>query len=364
MKRQTLQEKLRIVSAFALKDIRDAIQNKMILRIGIGTLMVWLSAMALPMLMAMRSTLEVRIYDPDRSDLIRELAKDGSLDVRRVRSEQEIFESLGVNFSELAGLVIEPLIDERVFAGEPITIRGYYPHWMDNQDVDEMFQVLESKLGQLAGALIQVDYADGARYPTLEMIGQSMMISSSLVIVLFTVGGMLTPFLMIEEKEKGTLAAILVSPASQTQFVLGKAIAGMFYTLIVGAVALSMSSRWIVHWDLLIMTVVVGSLFTVALGLIVGVYTENPSSMGLWFGLLMMAMLIPVFLEFSPPNGELAWWQVLLKWLPSVGFADLIRASFVQTIPDSYLLRGFLSMLFTALGLLGIVIWRLRRLEV
>jgi hypothetical protein len=85
--------------------------------------------------------------------------------------------------------------------------------------------------------------------------------------------------------------------------------------------------------------------------------------MGLWFGLLMMVMLIPVFLEFSPPTGALSWWQVLLEWLPSVGFADLIRATFVEEIPRSYILRGFLSMLATAAVLLGIVIWRLRRLE-
>jgi ABC-2 type transport system permease protein len=364
MPQNTLQEKLRIVTAFALKDIRDAIQNKMILRIGIGTLMVWLSAMALPILMAMRSTLEVRIFDPDRSDMIRELAKDNSLDVRRVRSQEELDQGIGINFSKVAGLEVEPRIDELILAGDQITLQGYYPHWMSDQDVEEMFQILDGKLSQIAGTSIRVDYTDGARFPTMEMVGQSMMVSSSLVIVLFTVGGMLTPFLMIEEKEKGTLAAILVSPASQAQFVLGKAIAGMFYTLIVGAVALSMSSRWVVHWDLMILTVVAGSLFTVALGLLVGVFTENPSSMGLWFGLLMIAMLIPVFLEFSPPSGALAWWQVLLKWLPSVGFADLIRATFTETIPQSYLIRGFMSMLITSAGLLAIVIWRIRRLEV
>jgi ABC-2 type transport system permease protein len=325
--------------------------------------MVWVSAMALPLMMAMRSTLDLRVYNPARSALIRELAKDDTLDIRNARTEAELFESVGSSFSKLVGLQISPLMDEALLRGDPISIQGYYPHWMDREEVDEMLRVVEVKLSQLGGVPIRVDIAQGARFPSIEAVGQTTMISSALVIVLFTTGGMLTPYLIIDEKEKGTLAALMVSPATQAQFVLGKALAGLFYNLIVAAVALTMSQRWIVHWDLAILAVLAGSLFTVALGLVVGVFTKNPSSMGLWFGILMMFMLIPVFLEFSPPNGEFSWWQILIKWLPSVGFADLIRASFVEAIPSNFLLRGFLSMLGAAAGLLALVIWRVRRME-
>jgi ABC-type multidrug transport system permease subunit len=363
MKRQVFAENLRIVTAFAIKDIRDAIQNKMILRIGIGTLVVWLSSMALPLMLAMRTTLDVRVYDPGRSSLIRELAKDDAFDVRRVRSEAELLEGVGGSSSEVMGLIVGRTIDEMVAAGDPITIDGYYPHWMEGEDVVSMQEIVEARLRQAGGGPIRVDVSQGARYPSFQSVGQSTMTSSALVIVIFTVGGMLTPYLMVEEKEKGTLAALMVSPAKQSQFVLGKALAGLFYSLIVALVALFMSQRWIVHWDLAIIAVIAGSIFTVALGLLVGIFTENPSGMGLWLGLLMLFILVPVFMEFSPPTGDLSWWQTLLKWLPSVGFSDLIRASFVEAIPANLLLRGLLSLLGTAAGLLVLVTWRLRRVE-
>jgi ABC-2 type transport system permease protein len=363
MRKTNLAENIRIVAAFALKDIRDAIQNKMIIRIGIGTLVVWLSSMALPLMLAMQTTLDVRVYDPGRSDLIRELAKDDALEVRRVRSDVELLEGVGASSNQQIGLIVRSDIDEMLATGEPIMIDGFYPHWMDPDDVASLVEVIEAKLHHAAGQPIRIDVTQGARYPSFQSVGQYTMTSSALVIVVFTIGGMLTPYLMVEEKERGTLAALMVSPAKQSQFVLGKALAGLFYSLIVALVAIFMSQRWIVHWDLAILAILVGSIFTVALGLLVGIFTENPSSMGLWLGLLMLFMLVPVFMEFSTPVGHLSWWQTLLKWLPSVGFADLIRASFVETIPANLLFRGLLSMLGTAAGLLVIVTWRLCRME-
>lgn len=362
MTRNNLLGYLRIVTAFALKDIRDAIQNKMILRIGIGTLMVWFSAMALPFLMSMRSTLALSIFDPGRTTLVRELAKAEGLDISRVRSEDELRQRVGGSFSQMLGLKVDPAIgsDEGLVAN---VIEGYYPHWMAPHDVAAMVTEVESQAETIGGGPITIDTNGGASFPSYDSVGQPTMISSSLVIVIFTVGGMLTPYLMVEEKERGTFAALMVSPAKQSQFVLGKAIAGLFYSLIVVAVALAMSARWIVHWDVAILAALAGSSFTVALGLLVGIFTENPSSMGLWFGLLLLVMLVPVFLEFTPAAGQLAWWQVLMQWMPSVGFADLIRSSFVQTVPSDVYIRGILSMLGTTTGLLVLVEWRVRALE-
>jgi len=45
---------------------------------------------------------------------------------------------------------------------------------------------------------------------------------------------------MVEEKEKHTMEALLVSPASYSQIVLGKTIAGIFYCLTAAAVVWSL----------------------------------------------------------------------------------------------------------------------------
>ncbi|TFH35788.1 MAG: ABC transporter permease [Anaerolineales bacterium] len=364
MKTNRLTEGLRIVSAFALKDIRDAIQNRNVLAIGVGTLMLLLSTMALPLLMGLRTTMEVHVYDPGRSNLIRGLAIDKSLNVRRVKSEPDLREAIGGSFGELTGLIIEPALMEAHQSADPITIQGFYPHWMALEAVEDARQILETKLSQAAGFPVRVDLTRGALYPSFYALGQATMLSSGLVIVILSIGGMLTPHLMIEEKEKGTWAALMVTPASQGQIVTGKALAGIFYGLIASAVALVLFQRWILHWDLAILAVFLGSLFIVAVGLLLGVITENPSRLGMWMGVVVMVLMLPVFMNFFPTRTEPSWWQTILSWVPSVGFSDLIRASFVDMYPSSVLLRGIASMLGSAAILLSLVSWRVGKSEI
>ena len=64
------------------------------------------------------------------------------------------------------------------------------------------------------------------------------MISLSLAVVIITIGIILVPFLMIEEKENHTIEALMVSPAIYSQIVIGKAIAGTFYCLVAAAIVL------------------------------------------------------------------------------------------------------------------------------
>jgi ABC-type Na+ efflux pump permease subunit len=75
---------------------------------------------------------------------------------------------------------------------------------------------------------------------------------------------------MMAEKQGRTLDVILVSPAGESHVVIAKALTGMVYCLIGGAVAMAVNHNIIVHWWLAILGVVCFSVFAVAVGLALG----------------------------------------------------------------------------------------------
>jgi ABC-2 type transport system permease protein len=62
------------------------------------------------------------------------------------------------------------------------------------------------------------------------------------VTIMLTMGILLVPTLMLEEKQTRTMDALLVSPASISQVVIGKAIAGFFYILVTAAIV------YLIYW--------------------------------------------------------------------------------------------------------------------
>jgi ABC-type Na+ efflux pump permease subunit len=98
-----------------------------------------------------------------------------------------------------------------------------------------------------------------------------------LVFVTIMIGVILVPHLMLEEKQNRTLEVLAVSPASAGQIVTAKALAGLFYCYLGGIIALLVNRMLVVHWGLAILTVLLGSLFTVC-SLVAGIRSTAPSS--------------------------------------------------------------------------------------
>ena len=73
------------------------------------------------------------------------------------------------------------------------------------------------------------------------------MVTTTLAIALLTIGILLSPLLIIEEKESHTFEALLVSPASFTQVIAGKALAGASYCLIAALAVLLLTHNLVVQ---------------------------------------------------------------------------------------------------------------------
>jgi ABC-2 type transport system permease protein len=363
MEKRTLMQNLRIIWAIASKDIVDAIRNKTTISIVLGIGFLMLSAQATPLLLKLRSVQTAVVFHPGESDLIRELASSEEFDIRREPSREAMEASLAEAGEVQIGLFIPGDIDALAAAGDRIELQGFYVYWAKASIVEELAGFFERALGEIIGAPVSIDLDNPAVYPQPDADGQPFMISMSLVVAVLTIGSFLVPYLIVEEKEKHTIEALIVSPVSYSQVVIGKAVAGLFYCLTAAAVVFAINFTMISLWWLAIVGVLVGSVFTVSIGLLAGSIFENPGSMNLWLGLILIVLMIPVLLGQLVTANLLPVVSNLLPLLPSMAMSTVIRMSFANRVQVGQLLQNLGVMVVGATILLALVAWRLRRLD-
>jgi ABC-2 type transport system permease protein len=152
------------------------------------------------------------------------------------------------------------------------------------------------------------------------------MVTVTPVTVILMMGINLVPALLFEEKGTKTLEALLVSPASISQVVVGKALAGLFYVIVSAGVVFAINWTGVVHWDVAILFVLGIGVFSVGVGLVLGSFFERQQDVvGLtmvllvvFIGALFVDMLsLYIFLEYTP------WLEIWVK-LGSVGIISIL----------------------------------------
>lgn len=363
MEKQSTWNYLRVIWTIAAKDIVDAIKNKTTISIIIGVGLLMLSAQAVPLLLKLNSKPTTVLYHPGKSELIKELADSREFQLRRVPTQEVLEKALSEAGEVQLGLVLPEDIDTFVDAGKSLEIQGYFVYWAKPSEVDEIAAFFEEKFGEILGVSLRINLDNPAVYPEPNADGQPFMISMALIVAVITIGAFLVPYLIIEEKEKHTIEALMVSPASYSQVVMGKAIAGLFYCFTAAAVVFVIYFSMISQWWLAIVGVLLGALFTVSIGLLIGTIFDNPGAMNLWLGLVIIVLLIPMLIGQTISSN---WPRIivdLLAFLPSVAMSRVIRMSFSNVVLADQLLQNLGVMFGGAVLLLAAVTWKVRRFD-
>jgi ABC-2 type transport system permease protein len=358
-----LPKNLRIIWAIAAKDMGDAIRNKTAISIIIGVAVLMLSGQAMPLLLKLQAVPRAYYYDAGESSLIPDLAKSKDYQLVKMPSQDELENIVAESSGAVLGLVIPPDFDQKVEGGEIVKLEGLFVHWIKSKDVEEVVSFFEQELSGRLGVSLEISVQGNAVYPGPDTDGQPFMLTLSLVVATITIGSFLIPLLMVEEREKHTMEAMMVSPASYSQIVLGKTIAGLFYCITAAAVVLVINFSMINQWGIAVLAVLGGALFTVAIGLLVGTLFDHQGVMNMWLGLILILLIMPVFLEQTIGGRLPEAIAAIFPWLPSVAMAKLVRISLANSLVlDQVALNLGIMLGFTAL-MLGAVVWRIRGMD-
>jgi ABC-2 type transport system permease protein len=364
----------RAVWAIARKDIVDAARNHYIL--AVLTLPVFLSVL-FPLIVPNTETdapaLAIVVHDPGNSNLVAWLQAMPGMQLTEVDSGDQVPERV-VADTAMAGIVLPIGFDSDVAAGARPELTVYL-----NQERSAFWETaLRQLIGQevvrhlVAGQVavltegpppVQIVWANVGTAPAQQAPGglglDPLLLVIILVMVLVMAGGYAVPLLVVEEKEKRTLAFLLVSPAGAGEVVLGKALTGLFYSLAVAAIAVALNEGWIGNWPITFLTLFLGMLFTIAVGLLMGGFFDDTVQVNTWGSIVVMGLLAPSWVAFGSQLPT--WVAVALRLVPTYYLVDALNLSvadqgnLAQIARDLAVLGGSTVLAFAA------VVWSVRR---
>jgi ABC-2 type transport system permease protein len=142
-----------------------------------------------------------------------------------------------------------------------------------------------------------------------------------LLIMATVVGGFIISSSLVQERETRTLNAVLVTPITPLEVIMAKSLYGLFIGLTLGILILVLNSSFSGGTFLILFFLVLGTWFTVGLGLIAGVVMENITDLVARMKLFNVFLLFPAFIILFP---QIPQW--LGYFFPTYYFVDPLMA--------------------------------------
>ncbi|MCP4284138.1 MAG: ABC transporter permease [Gammaproteobacteria bacterium] len=354
-------DNLYIIWTIASKDIVDALRNKLILSLILGMGFMLLMPKLMELMFVSPAT-PVLVYDPGESRLTAELEKGDQVRVRQARSlteVEQIIGSMGFGLGVEFGLAVPEDFDQTLEAGGQLELDGYVA-WANRMKADQFKTDFEMLTEELMGQPVGINLEGNTVYPPSDSGLWLLMITITPVTVILMMGISLVPTLLFEEKQTKTMSALLVSPASISQVVVGKALAGLFYVIVSAGVVFVINWAGVVHWEVALLFVLGIGVFGVGVGLVLGSFFERQQDVTGLTMLLLVVFIGALFVDMLGLDIPVVV-QAMLPWVPSVALAKIIRFVFLESTPWVQVWTNLGSVLGISILLYGVVIWKIRR---
>jgi ABC-type multidrug transport system permease subunit len=350
-------EHLRITWAITLKDVTEALKNRNVISNIIIVLLMMVAYKSMPSWFLDMNDRVFAIYDPGQSEFSSLI--DGKLNYIEAGSRIRLLDLIeDVDVREI-GLTIPVDFDKAFSSGEGIELRGDII-WHNRHNALELKVEYESLISEVLGQPVQITLEE-ALFPAPDSMGVVTAAISTVITIFFT-GTLTIPHLMIEEKQSRTIESLLVSPADARHVVVGKAAAGLLFSLTMAAIVLAFNREFVIHWALVILVTILGSLFSVSAGLTLGSFLENRQQMMIWSFIPAFVLILPVLLTGIEPILPQAV-RNALTLVPTVAHVTAHRYALTEGATLTQILMRLVVVGGWSAILMGIVIWKLKRTD-
>ena len=324
---------LNIVSAITRKDLVDAIRHRYLLTALVTRLFVAVLFRVMLPSANSRDLLTVVVHDPARSGLVAELQNSPRMDVVEVASADATPKEVETR-KAIGGVVVPPNFASEIAASRQPELTVYINNEKNTFEQAAFRRLLDQLVRSFAkqpdpARFVWVDIdKDKKDEPTGGTSLDQILLPLLLILTFGMIGAFVVPLLIVEEKEKRTLDFLLSSPASLREIIAGKALTGVAYTLLIAGLLLGINRQFVRNWSMTFLTVVVGLLFVVGVGMVIGSLLKNTMQVNTWASLVLMVLLAPSF----PSIGITKWFDTAMRFIPTYYLSEALKLSMAGTI--------------------------------
>ena len=285
------------------------------------------------------------------------------VEVEAVGSAAEVENRVRDDEADL-GLVIPPGFDQAIVAGGLPELRIVTPPGgsLGGDYVQASLPgVLRAMAGSPEPATIAVTSTSEEEAESIfERVGpREWAVMSSLVTMIGMISLLAVPIVLAEEAEKKTLDALtLVS--SHAEVVVGKALLGVVYAVVMVPLLLLITGQPIVDWPIFVAATTLVTLTLLGFGLLMAGLFKSSNQLNTWAGLFLLPVIGPAFAIALPlPDGMMA----VVQRIPTGEAAKLLLNA--ATGEDLFKDQALSLVVIAAWGIVAyaLLLWRLSRRE-
>ncbi|HEX9896819.1 MAG TPA: ABC transporter permease [Dehalococcoidales bacterium] len=224
------------------------------------------------------SSAKLAIFDESHSQLVPLLEEASQLRVTEYGSSQEMKDVVSRGAADF-GIIIPPDFDSAITSGEKVAVTTYI--WGESLAKNRTIIIatlldLTHQLSSQPEPIILESVTLGDE----ETIPWSRRLMPLTVLMAIFLGGLMLPATsLLEEKQKGTLQALAVTPASLADIFIAKGIVGAMLSLVMGAIILLINQAWGNSPLYLLLTLAMGAIMATEIGLILGTLINDMNTL-------------------------------------------------------------------------------------
>ncbi len=351
--------KWQLIWTIASKDLIDGLKRRQMLNYILTIIFLLVLYRFLPIIGNADAPPLLVVFDGGKSELMQSLELSEAVQLRTSESYDDLLYQVGTEDRNTMGLVLPVDFDQRAGNSETIELQAYIDHWVSSEDETAMKTGIEAEIARLSGT--SIDIRIERDYLTQPDSAFSFYIAFGLLIVIWMMGMMVTPQLIVEEKTNRTIDALRVSPITMAELLIGKVLVGAAYCILMSSVVLVTYGSFVLHWWAMAGAIICGTFFIVSIGMLLGIKINDARQINLWtfiiFQPLLISMILGIFEAVSPGL------RAAMRWLPTVAMGNAAAQSIAASVDLAAYLQSLLIMIVWGLAFFLIDAWLLRRME-
>ncbi|WP_298490112.1 ABC transporter permease [uncultured Chloroflexus sp.] len=239
------------------------------------------------------------IVDPGASRLTQLAEAMPGLMVRRYASEAEVRDATA-NGAVDVGLLVSADFDQRVLSGQHGSLTVYV--WGESLLRDRVLigTAIADWLRELAGHEPPVTIATTMLGANNELTWQQRLLP---LLVLMTVvfGALMLPASsLVSEKQRRTLNALLVTPATRAEIYVAKGVLGVALSTVMALLVLALNGAWSSQIWLVLLVLFLGAVLSAEFGILLGVLVNDINSLFATVKALGLLLYAPALIGLFP----------------------------------------------------------------